>query len=205
MTSAQRRAQLIEVGLALFAEKGIEGTSVEEIAASAGVSKPLIYEHFGGKEGLYAVVVDREMRALLQLISESLLTGSPRVKAENAALAFLTYIETRSDGFRILVLNSPVGGQSGSFATLLSEAASQVEHIFVAELGARGFDPRMAPMYAQMLVGMVALTGQWWLDARLLTREEVAAHIVNLAWNGLVGLESNPKLSRNSAGKNNER
>ncbi|MSO33376.1 MAG: TetR/AcrR family transcriptional regulator [Candidatus Nanopelagicaceae bacterium] len=202
MTSAQRRAQLIEVGLALFAEKGIEGTSVEEIAASAGVSKPLIYEHFGGKEGLYAVVVDREMRALLQLISESLLTGSPRVKAENAALAFLTYIETRSDGFRILVLNSPVGGQSGSFATLLSEAASQVEHIFVAELGARGFDPRMAPMYAQMLVGMVALTGQWWLDARLLTREEVAAHIVNLAWNGLVGLESNPKLSRNSAGKN---
>jgi AcrR family transcriptional regulator len=100
MTSAQRRAQLIEVGLALFAEKGIEGTSVEEIAASAGVSKPLIYEHFGGKEGLYAVVVDREMRALLQLISESLLQGSPRVKAENAALAFLTYIETRSDGFR---------------------------------------------------------------------------------------------------------
>ncbi|GDX23607.1 TetR family transcriptional regulator [Actinomycetes bacterium] len=205
MTSAQRRAQLIEVGRALFAEKGIEGTSVEEIAASAGVSKPLIYEHFGGKEGLYAVVVDREMWALLQLISESLLQGSPRVKAENAALAFLTYIETRSDGFRILVLNSPVGGQSGSFATLLSEVASQVEHIFIAELGARGFDPRMAPMYAQMLVGMVALTGQWWLDARLLTREEVAAHIVNLAWNGLVGLESNPKLSRNSAGKNNER
>ena len=204
MTSAQRRAQLIEVGLALFAEKGIEGTSVEEIAASAGVSKPLIYEHFGGKEGLYAVVVDREMRALLQLISESLLTGSPRVKAENAALAFLTYIETRSDGFRILVLNSPVGGQSGSFATLLSEAASQVEHIFVSELTTRGFDPQMAPMYAQMLVGMVALTGQWWLDARLLTREEVAAHIVNLAWNGLVGLESKPKLSRNSAGKNHE-
>jgi AcrR family transcriptional regulator len=204
MTSAQRRAQLIEVGLALFAEKGIEGTSVEEIAASAGVSKPLIYEHFGGKEGLYAVVVDREMRALLQLISESLLQGSPRVKAENAALAFLTYIETRSDGFRILVLNSPVGGQSGSFATLLSEAASQVEHIFVSELTTRGFDPQMAPMYAQMLVGMVALTGQWWLDARLLTREEVAAHIVNLAWNGLVGLESKPKLSRNSAGKNHE-
>jgi AcrR family transcriptional regulator len=204
MTSAQRRAQLIEVGLALLAEKGIEGTSVEEIAASAGVSKPLIYEHFGGKEGLYAVVVDREMRALLQLISESLLQGSPRVKAENAALAFLTYIETRSDGFRILVLNSPVGGQSGSFATLLSEAASQVEHIFVSELTTRGFDPQMAPMYAQMLVGMVALTGQWWLDARLLTREEVAAHIVNLAWNGLVGLESKPKLSRNSAGRNHE-
>ena len=64
MTSYQRREQLIEIGRALFASKGFEAVSVEEIAASAKVSKPIVYEHFGGKEGLYAVVVDREMRAL---------------------------------------------------------------------------------------------------------------------------------------------
>ena len=50
-------------------------------------------------------------------------------------------------------------------------------------------------MYSQMLVGMVALTGQWWLDARKPKREEVAAHLVNLAWNGLSGLEAKPRLS----------
>ncbi|HRA06299.1 MAG TPA: helix-turn-helix domain-containing protein, partial [Propionicimonas sp.] len=60
MTRAERREQLIDVARALFAERGLEGTSVEEIAAHAGVSKPVVYEHFGGKEGLYAVVVDRE-------------------------------------------------------------------------------------------------------------------------------------------------
>jgi hypothetical protein len=49
-------------------------------------------------------------------------------------------------------------------------------------------------MYAQMLVGMVALTGQWWLDARSPGRREVAAHLVNLAWNGLSGLEAHPTL-----------
>ena len=49
----------------------------------------------------------------------------------------------------------------------------------------RGFDPKLAPMYAQMLVGMVALTGQWWLDARKPAKAVVAAHLVNLAWNGL--------------------
>jgi len=50
-------------------------------------------------------------------------------------------------------------------------------------------------MYAQMLVGMVATTGQWWLDARTPGRDEVAAHLVNLAWNGLSGLEKTPMLS----------
>ena len=64
MTSYQRREQLIAIGRSLFASKGFEAVSVEEIAASAKVSKPIVYEHFGGKEGLYAVVVDREMRAL---------------------------------------------------------------------------------------------------------------------------------------------
>ena len=202
MSSAARREQIIATAVQVFAESGIEGTSVEELAANAGVSKPLIYEHFGSKEGLYAVVVDREMRALLEMISTTLETGRPRVRAERAALAFLTYIETRSDGFRLLVRNSPVGGQSGSFATLLSEVASQVEHIFIEELGSRGFDGEMAPMYASMLVGMVALTGQWWLDARSFTREEVAAHIVNLAWNGLSDLETKPRLSFEGRRKN---
>ena len=51
MTGAQRREQLLDVGRALFADKGYDATSVEEIAAQAGVSKPVVYEHFGGKEG----------------------------------------------------------------------------------------------------------------------------------------------------------
>ena len=65
MTGKERRQQLLDIGRHLFAERGFEGTSIEEIAAQAGVSKPVVYEHFGGKEGLYAVVVDREVRALL--------------------------------------------------------------------------------------------------------------------------------------------
>ena len=74
MTGKQRREQLIDVGRKLFADKGFEGTTVEEIAARAGVSKPVVYEHFGGKEGLYAVVVDREIRTLLDGITGALPT-----------------------------------------------------------------------------------------------------------------------------------
>jgi len=196
MTGHERREQLIDVGRRLFAEKGFEGTSVEEIAATAQVSKPVVYEHFGGKEGLYAVVVDREISTLLQAITASLATEQPpRVLLEHAALALLDYIETSTDGFRILVRDSPVAQATGTFASLISDVASQVEHLLGDEFRARNLEARTAPLYAQMLVGMVALTGQFWLDHRKQKKAEVAAHLVNLAWNGLSGLERRPSLS----------
>jgi AcrR family transcriptional regulator len=193
MTGKQRRAQLVDVGRRLFAEKGLDGTSVEEIAAKAGVSKPVVYEHFGGKEGLYAVVVDREMQRLLDGVTGALTGGHARELLEQAAIALLTYIEDNADGFRILVRDSGVGSSTGTFASLISDIARQVEYVLEAEFRDRGFDPKYAPLYSQMLVGMVALTGQWWLDARKPKKAEVAAHLVNLAWNGLSGLEAKPK------------
>jgi AcrR family transcriptional regulator len=196
MTGKERREQLLDIGRSLFAQKGFDATSVEEIAQRAGVSKPVVYEHFGGKEGLYAVVVDREMRALLDAITGALTSGGhPRELLERAAFALLDYIESSTDGFRILVRDSPVAQSTGTFASLISDAASQVEHIMVNQFKMRGFDPKFAPMYAQMLVGMVALTGQWWLDARKPKKADVAAHLVNLAWNGLSGLEAKPGLT----------
>ncbi|MCW2496030.1 TetR/AcrR family transcriptional regulator [Jatrophihabitans sp.] len=194
MTGRERREQLLDVGRALFAEKGFEATSIEEIAARAGVSKPVVYEHFGGKEGLYAVVVDREMSELLDRLTEALSAAHPRMLVEKAALALLTYIEEQTDGFRILSRDSPVAGSSGTFSSLLNDIASQVEHIMAREFEQRGMNVQLAPMYAQMLVGMVALTGQWWLEERTPPREEVAAHLVNLGWNGLAHLEAEPRL-----------
>ncbi|MFB9435149.1 TetR/AcrR family transcriptional regulator [Streptomyces showdoensis] len=194
MTGAERREQLLDIGRTLFAEKGFEGTSVEEIAAKAGVSKPVVYEHFGGKEGLYAVVVDREMRQLLDMVTGALTAGHPRELLEQAAFALLDYIERYTDGFRILVRDSPVAQSTGTFASLISDIATQVEDILGLEFKARGFDPKLAPLYAQALVGSVALTGQWWLDVRKPKKAEVAAHLVNLAWHGLDGLEQKPRL-----------
>jgi AcrR family transcriptional regulator len=194
MTGKERREQLVEVGRTLFAERGYDATSVEEIAAKAGVSKPVVYEHFGGKEGLYAVVVDRETRHLLDLVTGALTGGHPRELLEQAAIALLDYIEQSTDGFRILVRDSPVAQSTGTFSSLISDIATQVEHILMEEFKTRGYEPKLAPMYAQMLVGMVALTGQWWLDVRKPGKAEVAAHLVNLAWNGLSGLEPKPKL-----------
>jgi AcrR family transcriptional regulator len=199
MTSAARREQLLQVGRSLFAERGFEATSVEEIASKADVSKPVVYEHFGGKEGLYAVIVDREMQKLLGMVEGALTEDHPRRLLEQAALALLTYIEQEPDGFRILVRDSPVATSTGTFASLIVDIAGQVEHLLAGEFKARGFDVKYAPMYSQMLVGMVALTGQWWVDVRKPKKTEVAAHLVNLAWNGLRDLEAKPRLGGDRA------
>ncbi|MBJ7290062.1 TetR/AcrR family transcriptional regulator [Williamsia sp.] len=194
MTGPQRRLQLIEVARGLFAERGFEGTSIEEIAQRASVSKPVVYEHFGGKEGLFAVVVDREMETLLEMITSSLTKNRSRSRLEQVALALLTYMEERTDGFRILVHGSTSPAGDAKYSSLLNDAISQVEHILAGDFERRGFDPTLAPLYAQALVGMVSVTAQWWLDVREPSKEVVAAHLVNLCWNGLTNLEIDPQL-----------
>ncbi len=195
MTGRERREQLLDIGRRLFAERGLDGTSIEEIAARADVSKPIVYEHFGGKEGLYAVVVDREVERFLAMATRLLGGENTMENFEVAAVGLLRYIQDNSDGFRILVRDSNPSSGSGTFASLISDIASQVEYILGDLLKDRGYDPKLAPMYAQMLVGMVAFTGQWWLDARKPELEVVAAHLVNLAWNGLSKLDPKPRIS----------
>ena len=196
MTGKERREQLLNIARRLFAERGFEGTSIEEIAAQAGVSKPVVYEHFGGKEGLYAVVVDREVERLLTMATTLLGGARTRETFEAAAVSLLRYIDDNADGFRILVRDSNPGSGTGTYGTLLSDIAGQVEYILADFLSSRGHDPKLAPLYAQMLVGMVAFTGQWWLDARKPKLEEVAANLIDLAWNGLSQLDSNGKTSQ---------
>lgn len=202
MTGRERREQLVSVGRRLFAEKGYDATSVEEIAARAKVSKPIVYEHFGGKEGLYAVVVDREVSTLLAALEASLQDQRthPRLLMEQAAMAFLSYIDEHEDGFRILVRDSPVTQAGGTFSALLTDVARRTEHILVAQFRLRSYPTRDAPLYAQMLVGMVAYTGQWWLETRSPAKEVVAARMVNLSWHGLGALEKKPELSGRPTG-----
>ena len=167
MTSYQRREQLIEIGRSLFAAKGFEAVSVEEIASTAKVSKPIVYEHFGGKEGLYAVVVDREMRALTDVLINALSDpqAHPRQIVERTALALLTYVEENAEGFRVLTRDSPKTDPSNSFNSLLGDIAVRVEDILTDAFKRQHLPAKSVPYY-----------------------------IVNLAWYGLSRMEAKPEL-----------
>ncbi|MDH3333116.1 MAG: TetR/AcrR family transcriptional regulator [Gammaproteobacteria bacterium] len=193
LTAAARRAQLIDVGRAVFAERGYEATSVEEIAARANVSKPVLYDHFGGKEGLYAVVVDREVERIVQKVAASVATGTPRARIENAALAYLTYVKEHPEGFAVLQRDTPTA--RGEMPALMYDLADRVSTVFTEQFSEGGYDAKMAPIYAHALVGMVAFVGQWWTDSRKPPPvETVANHIAALAWTGLRHLPKRPKF-----------
>jgi AcrR family transcriptional regulator len=201
MTGVQRRRQLLDIGCELFGHKGYEATSIEEIAARADVSKPVVYEHFGGKDGLYAAIVEREMHTVLDRFTSALAApGRPRELLERAALALLAYIEEHTDGFRVLTRDAPVTGGVSTYSSLIGEVARKVEHILGGQFDSRGYDPRLAELYSQALVGMVSLVGQWWLDNRSLPKERVAAHLVNVSYNGLAHLDPQPALTDRPGG-----
>ncbi|MEZ4249978.1 MAG: TetR/AcrR family transcriptional regulator [Polyangiales bacterium] len=194
LSALERRAQLVEVGRSVFAKRGYEGTSVEEIAARAKVSKPIVYEHFGGKEGLYAVIVDREMDYVVRRIAEAIGTGTPRERVERASLAFLAYVRDDPDGFAVLSQDSPITSERGRMSSLLNDLAERVGHVFVRSLEDAGYDTKAAPIYAHGLVGMVTFVGRWWTGVRKPPIEEVAKHMSALAWMGLRHLPRKPTL-----------
>ena len=180
----------MEVGRKLFAEKGYEATSVEEIAERAKISKPVVYEHFGGKEGLYAVIVDREMDYVISRISSAISEGTPGERLEGAIMAFLRCVEDRPDGFAVLSRDSPT--KSG-MANLLAEVGENVSNVFTSEFKKAGYDPKAAPLYAQAIIGMVTFASQWWQENPKMSAEEVASHLMGMAWMGLRNLPQDPR------------
>lgn len=195
LTAAARRAQLIEIGREVFAERGYGATSVEEIAARAKVSKPILYDHFGGKEGLYAVIVDREMEYILNQIAEAVTSGSPRARLEKATLAYLTYVKERPKGFAVLLRDAPPQQLNGGMPALMYDLADRIGDVFTEQFREAGYDPKSAPIYAHALVGMVAFVGQWWTEGdKPPSVETVASHITALAWRGLRHLPKKPRL-----------
>ncbi len=201
LAASARRAQLVDVGRAVFAERGYEATSVEEIAERAGISKPIVYEHFGGKEGLYAVIVDREVEHIVRSITDAISAGTPRERLERAALAFLRYVRERPGGFVVLLRDAPASKVGGEMPALMHDLADRVGAIFTEQFRRAGYDPKAAPIYAHALVGMVAFVGQWWTESpKPPPVEAVASHIAGLAWMGLRHLPKRPRLVTSSRG-----
>ncbi|QSQ13899.1 TetR/AcrR family transcriptional regulator [Myxococcus landrumensis] len=193
LTGPQRRAQLLEVGRELFASRGYEATAIEEVAAQAGVSKPIVYEHFGAKEGLYAAIVEQEMDALVQRMSDAIAQGTPRERFEGAVLAFLSYAKEEPAGFAVLTRDSPTSSARRGLTRVIDDLAQRVGDIFQAEFSRAGFNAKVAPVYANALVGMVTQVGVWWAaEGRPISLEHVAKHVAALGWMGLRHLPREP-------------
>ena len=195
MSRAERREQLIRVARQLFGTRGYDAVSVEEIASAAGVSKPIVYEHFGGKEGLYQVIVDREVKALSDILrSQMRPEHSARAVLEGIVVTLLDFIEENADGFHLLAHQSPTAVRSETFETVMADIADQVTVFLAPLLEKQGLDPASAPVYGQILAGGVGQIGQWWSENMQVDKKLVAAQVTNRLYLGLRGMEKDPQL-----------
>jgi AcrR family transcriptional regulator len=194
LSAPERRIQLMEAGRKVFASIGFEGAAIEEIARQAGVTKPIVYEHFGSKEGIHAAVVDREMDRLVALVSLSIGAGSPRARFEGAVLAFLTYVEQEPEGFAVLTRDSSTAHARRGLTRVIDDLADRIGDVFSVEFKRAGYNAKVGPIYANALIGMVTQVGQWWAsDHHGFSVEQVARHVAALGWMGLRHLPKTPE------------
>ena len=189
MPRDQRRKQLVDVSRGAFAELGYEAASLEEIAERAGVSRPIIYSHFGDKHGLFEAVVSEQIDLVQRVVAKALMgPGEPRELVENSMRAFFTYVRDHPDGHAVLTRDAPVHISGSGLGVMLDGLAKDVALVIAAQARAMGLDPSPAPIYANALIGIGAHVGRWWRDNPDVSLEQVTTKTTDLIWSGLGGL-----------------
>ena len=161
-----------------FAAHGFHAASMDEIAADAGISKPMLYNYFGSKQGLYVAFVERDGRELLESMR---LAGSPDAPAGErllaGILAFLTYVDEHRSGWAVLYREAAT--QGGSLAAEVAALRERIAGLLARLLGSDAL--------AHAFVGAGESLANWWLEHPEEPKEQVAALLMSLAAAGLAG------------------
>ena len=194
LTAGERRVAIQSSALEVFAERGYHTTSIDDIARAAGISKALIYEHFASKQELHADLLEVQASELYRRVANAVQaveaeSGSARLTAGLAA--YLSFVEERRDAWRVL-FRETVDPES---AAALDRVSAQIRAL-VAALIAQ--DPGATPrneahpetdrgiqQLAQMLVGAIQSSANWWDDHRDVRRDRVLETAMEFVWFGL--------------------
>ena len=191
LPAAQRRRQLLQVSRCVLAKHGFYQTTMADIADSAGVTKPVLYQHFASKRDLYSAVLhDIGSRLRDTVVTAAQAAETPRQKVDAGFRAYAAFVEDDTDGFQILF--SGTSRQDGEWASITSE----VEHS-IAQAIAQLIDvPEMGDAHRQALahgiMGLAEAMMRYWQSGHIegLDKDELISDLSALAWGGLRGLEA---------------
>lgn len=201
MPAEERREALLEAALEVFAARGYHGSSIDDIAQAAGVSKALIYEHFESKKDLHASLLETQSEELFVRLASAAATGEPgEVRLRAGVDAFLTFVEERREGWRVLFRDAADPDLARVLEELQTQATAAVAGLIAAEPAARGDarDQRVA-MLAQLLSGAVQALANWWYEHQEVPREELVTRVMDFAWIGLERLREGERFPSVSA------
>ena len=187
----QRRRQLVEISRGVFAERGYEAASLEEIAERAGVSRPILYSHFGDKQGLFEAVVSEQIAMVQRVVVESIAgPGKPRELVERGMRAFFAYVHENPEGHAVLTRDAPMHVSDTGLGVMLDGLVTNITEVLAGQIRAMGLDPSPAPIYANALVGIGAHVGRWWRDHPEVSLDQVTTQTTDLIWSGFGGLSA---------------
>lgn len=190
LPAARRREQLLDVALHAFARAGFHETSMNDVADAAGVTKPVLYQHFTSKRALYRELLGEVADRLLGAITAATSTaGGPREQVEEGLRAYFRFVVERGDEYRLLF-----GGGSRRDPEFAQHAA-RVEAAIAATISeliaVDGLADDDRRLLAHGIVGLAEGTSRHWLtDGLELDPDEVAGRVADLAWSGLRGIRS---------------
>lgn len=188
----QRRRELLEAADRVVLRDG-PGASMNAIAAEAGITKPILYRHFGDKGGLYAALAQRHTDALLDSLRAALDAPAERRERVEATLdTYLAAIEARPQVYRFLMHPAEPGPQAeGGFdvgrhsAPLLRRLGEEMAKVIEARLELGPDGQRLARVWGHGIVGMMHAAGDWWLGERPCSRAELVRSLADLLWGRL--------------------
>jgi AcrR family transcriptional regulator len=187
-----REGEMLEVAGRLFARRGYEAVSMDEIARAAGVSKPMVYAYFESKEGLFLGCVERATAALMRTLEEVTPPSLPHeVRLWRGLVAVFTFIEENREAWALLYPHGPhAGGAFAAGAARASEAmAGLITRLIREAAEGEGVDPKLAAEssepVAHALVAAVVGLGSWWMRHPEEPKELQALRMMNFAWMGL--------------------
>jgi AcrR family transcriptional regulator len=166
------------------------GVSVAEIAAVAGITKPVLYRHFTDRADLQRAVGEQAAGLLLERIAPELERDRQPAEHVRAIVdAFLAGIEDEPELWRFVVHNT---ADRGAGAEIVEDVREQIARLLATLLGERlrslGLDSGGAEAWAQGLVGMVQSAGDWWLERRTMSRAALTDYLTTLIWGGVAGV-----------------
>jgi len=195
LPAEQRRTQLLEVAVEVFAERGFHATSMDEVAEAAGVTKPVLYQHFPSKRALYTELLDEVDRQLeARLVEATSSAATPRERVQDGFAAYFRFVATNRAAFRLLFGASV--RNDAEFAVVADRAIERIADL-VADMIEIEAPAEHRRVLAHAIVGMAEAT------SRRLTADEaeddpdrLAAWLAEMAWFGLRGVRAEEPAER---------
>jgi len=182
----ERRGQLLMAASDIFVDRGYHAAGMDEIAERAGVSKPVLYQHFSSKLELYLAVLQRHVENLVSGVRQALRTTTDnRQRLRSAVQAFFDFIEHDGQGYRLIFENDIITEPQVA-AQVRVATESCIDAVFDLISADSGLDPHRARMVAVGLVGISVDCARYWLDSdRPITKDDAVDGTVQFAWGGL--------------------